>query len=479
MGEIMDDYRKLALAWRAATCDAEYQKDPNPEHWRTIQGSHVHIDGSGHIDGGAGGKFSGVFFIGKGYKERAKVDADTKAKLSAAWKKVISTRAAARRKAKTIETRERRSLAASKAEEEFDKLRKSGPGHVTNEWKKKKLVYAAKLWKASEAPTLPDAAKPVKPKSMNPIRTDMKSPGGTVDAEGLKSAFSDFKKSRGKNREALYQALTHVNSSVDSWAVASCTPDLVEYHKIAAQREEKINKQYHASKAEQKHIQNRLKRIFDSGSFAMDIDRDVMDMVMGSWFKNSHEVSDDEDYNERRAESEADWFGKSALSGRDACKYGYLERPDPKSRCTGSGYGDATVRFKKGRLKGRVTYSFGDSLNNYSPRFASSPGVGFVDSPSLLGCQRDMDGADTAREAIEYLDNTDPSTGTPSPNDEYIELQYHGDLTIDDVESIVFSKSKPPTPGMLKKLKARGIKVYLRDPDAYGAQGKGVKAHEI
>lgn len=46
------------------TSDASYPKDPNPENWRTINGSHVHLE-NGKIDGGAGGKFHGKVWMGK------------------------------------------------------------------------------------------------------------------------------------------------------------------------------------------------------------------------------------------------------------------------------------------------------------------------------------------------------------------------------------------------------------------------------
>lgn len=41
----------------------------------------------------------------------------------------------------------------------------------------------------------------------------------------------------------------------------------------------------------------------------------------------------------------------------------------------------------------------------------------------------------------------------------YLELQYHGALTIDDVESINF-KRNPPSQELLRKLRAKGVKVY-------------------
>lgn len=42
----------------------DWEKDPNPENWRTINGSHVHLV-NGKIDGGAGGKFKGNNWTGQ------------------------------------------------------------------------------------------------------------------------------------------------------------------------------------------------------------------------------------------------------------------------------------------------------------------------------------------------------------------------------------------------------------------------------
>ena len=42
----------------------DWEKDPNPENWRTIRGAKVHLN-YGKIDGGAGGKFKGNAWLGK------------------------------------------------------------------------------------------------------------------------------------------------------------------------------------------------------------------------------------------------------------------------------------------------------------------------------------------------------------------------------------------------------------------------------
>ncbi len=50
----------------------DYAKDPDPNHWKTINGSHVHLDKNGNYDGGAGSKFNGRHHYGKGWKAQAK-----------------------------------------------------------------------------------------------------------------------------------------------------------------------------------------------------------------------------------------------------------------------------------------------------------------------------------------------------------------------------------------------------------------------
>ena len=49
------DFLYLALLHRTL----DYQKDPNPKNWVTINGARVHLDNNGNVDGGAGGKLNG------------------------------------------------------------------------------------------------------------------------------------------------------------------------------------------------------------------------------------------------------------------------------------------------------------------------------------------------------------------------------------------------------------------------------------
>ena len=53
----MDKRLFIMLAFAHKTLD--YQKDPNPKNWVTINGARVHLDGEGKVDGGADGKLNG------------------------------------------------------------------------------------------------------------------------------------------------------------------------------------------------------------------------------------------------------------------------------------------------------------------------------------------------------------------------------------------------------------------------------------
>lgn len=71
--------RRIQLLWKLAEAfgvrrpvrDKTYPKDPNPEHWKTINGSHVHMDKNGNYDGGAGGKFNGRHHYGPDWRQKA------------------------------------------------------------------------------------------------------------------------------------------------------------------------------------------------------------------------------------------------------------------------------------------------------------------------------------------------------------------------------------------------------------------------
>ena len=139
---------KLALLHRTL----DYEKDPDPENWRTIKGAHVHVDNEGKIDGGAGGKFNGKgvlprsLFPGQGkakQTEFAEVTAKRKEAAEAARK--AAAEAKERHKKELAEARKaklekQRELEKKRPElkQKFNDLRESY--HKETDAKKKKAI---------------------------------------------------------------------------------------------------------------------------------------------------------------------------------------------------------------------------------------------------------------------------------------------------------------------------------------------------
>lgn len=103
----------------------DYQKDPNPENWRTIKGAKVHIDENGKIDGGAGGKFNGKgalprsMFSGTG-KQTEFAEVTEK-------KKEIAEREQKEKETQKAERKKERAAAQKTKREEKRKLEKERP----------------------------------------------------------------------------------------------------------------------------------------------------------------------------------------------------------------------------------------------------------------------------------------------------------------------------------------------------------------
>lgn len=62
---------RLVQCLRILARALDWVKDPDPDHWKTINGSHVHLDKNGNYDGGAGSKFNGRHHYGPGWKQKS------------------------------------------------------------------------------------------------------------------------------------------------------------------------------------------------------------------------------------------------------------------------------------------------------------------------------------------------------------------------------------------------------------------------
>jgi hypothetical protein len=186
------------------------------------------------------------------------------------------------------------------------------------------------------------------------------------------------------------------------------------------------------------------------------------------------------------------------MEPKDYELYGYLGSHDRvedyKATNGGSGgvgqYGDIIVTFKKDRLKERTTLSVGDSLSKFNTVQCSR-----MDD---LGLQRGVN-----LEALEYIipdayqyarkKEENPASPPPEPEEitqyeSYTELQFHGGLSIEDIESVTLiannQKAALPTgksydtefpADMLTKLKEHGIRTTMIRED----EENGAKEYEV
>lgn len=159
-------------------------------------------------------------------------------------------------------------------------------------------------------------------------------------------------------------------------------------------------------------------------------------------------------------------------------KYGYLAPliGDRLSRSSSAAdYGSDTYIFKIDRLKNRTSWVPGDSLDQYD-YYIDDNGKAKIprasrflpwSSRALLLPYLDSPNAATELGIVAQSDDKIKVGGKliklPTiVNQDYIELQTWGKLSLDDVDSFIF-KDDPPKGKFLTELKRRNIRIYQND----------------
>lgn len=224
----------------------------------------------------------------------------------------------------------------------------------------------------------------------------------------------------------------------------------------------------HWNADERARYAEKLVELFENSDFGMNVPRtndrgdDVIAAIFGSHFKNQMETKTGEglvDVAYRKRASET-LFGTKLAKTKDAEfeKYGFLMDKDMYKQAT-SGiadqywrYGDGVqVRFKKDMVK--TTFTIGDSLGaGLTPSYTSDPKV--VSSRNAH-----------INRVLALTETKSAAEATRSLGTSYIELQYHGDLTPDMVESVFIPA---PTANKLsaeaiQKMRDSGAALYTHD----------------
>lgn len=139
-------------------------------------------------------------------------------------------------------------------------------------------------------------------------------------------------------------------------------------------------------------------------------------------------------------------YGHGGLQDNEYEKCGYLGYADEAEDYDDSAhpfYGEMTYTFRKDRMEDKMTYTFGDSLN--TERTMSCAGYG-GSKPTIEG-MTSLYGADYLRNALAEYRKYKKGEITYSEmfrrirrdaNNRYIELQFHGPVTVEDIEKVSF-----------------------------------------
>lgn len=193
----------------------------------------------------------------------------------------------------------------------------------------------------------------------------------------------------------------------------------------------------------------------------------------------------EEEKKKKEEEKRSFMFGVDRTVGMPAEQYeiygygshGDLVKESKSESNVGQGvgqYGQIVVKLKKDALKGRVTMTLGDSLDSYQivrPTFVNQPDFLAVSARARYDLGIDA-----------YLHNKKVENGEDDPVDleralnkagmGYLELQYHGGLRVEDIESVTLLadyQSKEPgfqpetemPPELVARLKTLGIRATI------------------
>lgn len=246
----------------------------------------------------------------------------------------------------------------------------------------------------------------------------------------------------------------------------------------AINRFEKTENYGKIAKEHKEEIETLMRDVFKKHDFGMNIEEGVLGKVLNSWFKNTFEVGGGNGYvgstkttgkievSHHRLSTAHQLFGmpsnnltKNQLKRSEYEKYGHLLDHDIRNSLRNNPaewYGKVEVRFKKNKVL--TTWTAGDSLRGeWQPSLCSDPKSCSFDDYSRTPKTKNIDVSDLAKFRSGHICG-------------YIELQYHGKLTVDCVESLAYpydltSPNNANEYNIATRWKNAGVKVYYIGED--------------
>lgn len=281
-------------------------------------------------------------------------------------------------------------------------------------------------------------------------------------------------KSKGQKRAKTYQSksIKHETIADLQARLGSNMPKTLPNLEKAIAAYERTSRYGSNAKQHKAEIEELMRKLFDEHDLGMNIDDDTLEAVLNSWFKNTFETGSSGGYvgsskttgkissSHGRLSAAHKLFGlgkdldADQLERHDYEKYGNLldhNIVESMAHNTARQYGNVEVRFKKDKVI--ATWTAGDSLGErFQPSLVSDPRSCSFDDLYNTPMSSSVQTSDLAKFKRDHISS-------------YLELQYHGDLTIDCVESLTFpydlkDPSRSRYLSVAQKWKAKGAKIY-------------------
>lgn len=274
----------------------------------------------------------------------------------------------------------------------------------------------------------------------------------------------EFAKATGQTPEAVRKKYNMVSKEEEQEEKTVETPKSLE--NFDEYQQKWVDSHFIMSKKNKRTLQEGIQAVIDSNAYSMRVNAKDMQSIIDRGFLNQFETGTSGGTLSAQYRKTASYrlFGDDAknMAADEFEKYGYLGSMDFKvdaKTSQASQYGRTIVKFKKDELKDRVTYTVDDSLGNAIHGEVvggkigdecSISGVPIYNTDDLLEYFAESDWAD--------IDNADEIAQLMGCR--YWEIQFHGKLTIDDVDSICYTGRDKPTDEILRQLKEHKVKVY-------------------
>lgn len=224
-------------------------------------------------------------------------------------------------------------------------------------------------------------------------------------------------------------------------------PKTLEYLEDAISEYEKNSRFYgSAAKAHKNDIEILMQKVFSEHDLGMNINDSILEKVLNSKFMNTFETGSSGGYlgsttttgkispTHSRLKAAHKLFGlpqqdllAQQLERTEYEKYGNLLDHDilrSMQNNTARSYGNVEVRFKKDKVV--ATWTAGDSLGvKYQPSLVSDPKACSYDNFYNTPTSRNIQTTNLVEFKKQHIST-------------YLELQYHGQLTVDCIESITY-----------------------------------------